>query len=935
MRIERVIAHAFGPFRGESLDLASGLTVVSGPNEAGKSSWHAAIRAGVCGVRRGRGAATKSDAAFEERHRPWDGDGRWAVEVRLLLDDGRTIELHQDLAGKVACRAVDVVLGRDVSDEIMDGTPDASRWLGLDREAFASTVCVGQAQIAAIAGREAAESLQEHMQRAAATRGTDATAAEARQRIDEFRRIHVGVDRQGSRGPLRSAKERVEHARATLADVRARHEAFLDASLSAEAAEGEADAQSRRADAIEAAIAAAAADELNRRAGRATALAARHPAEPAGQLDRDARADAVAAALDGWSGRARPEPLSGPTAAELEAELAALPAPRVGDVEPHPSVVDARRRLDRADEALGLLGDAPTVKQAAGSGEEELRAIARRLRTPDPDPRPDLEAELHAAEAELSAGNGRGATGWVVAAALAALAAAAALTAGQVAVAVVGFALAAGLVAWALIGRRSASTGSMRVELARAALVPSTLARDAAASERRAAAEQAASMGLPVDPVDLDRRADAAAEAARAAREADAWSVRRASLDARRAGAIAELREALRARGVEAASDDVADAMSAYEASCRRRAEETRRAGGREALVRAVATRREAEAATAETERVAVRAEAALRTAASQVGISADGSADDVAKALGGWRREQSEEARRSDEARREWHELTTLLDGRSLDTLRSDADEAATRASTLAAHVDAVTLAELGSREDLVSLLEVEREELARARADASTQRGALAEMQRDLPDVAEAEEALSDAADELARVVRLGEVLAETTRLLRAAEDRVHRDLAPVLSQAITRWLPTVTLGAYTEATVDPADLSIRVKHAETGQWRPPPTQQRHQASVELLSEGTGEQIYLLLRAAMAEYLTTTGETAPLLLDEVTAQADAERKQRLLEVLHQLSAERQIVLFTHDDDVTAWAARTLDGSRDRLVELGALAPAPQAALG
>ena len=141
MRIERVTGHAFGPFTGESLDLAPGLTVVSGPNEAGKSSWHAAIRAGICGVRRGRGAGTKVESAFEDRHRPWDGDGRWAVEVRLLLDDGRTIEISQDLAGKVACRATDVVLGRDVSDEILDGTPDASRWLGLDREAFAATIC--------------------------------------------------------------------------------------------------------------------------------------------------------------------------------------------------------------------------------------------------------------------------------------------------------------------------------------------------------------------------------------------------------------------------------------------------------------------------------------------------------------------------------------------------------------------------------------------------------------------------------------------------------------------------------------------------------------------------------------------------------------------------------------------------------------------------
>ena len=115
------------------------------------------------------------------------------------------------------------------------------------------------------------------------------------------------------------------------------------------------------------------------------------------------------------------------------------------------------------------------------------------------------------------------------------------------------------------------------------------------------------------------------------------------------------------------------------------------------------------------------------------------------------------------------------------------------------------------------------------------------------------------------------------------------------------------------------------MRVKEARSGRWR----------SALLLSEGTREQIYLLLRVAMAQQLATTGETAPLLLDEVTVQADAERKQQLLGVLHELSAERQIILFTHDDDVVGWAARALTGSRDRLVELRATADAPQAALG
>src|SRR5437773_2409765 len=74
------------------------------------------------------------------------------------------------------------------------------------------------------------------------------------------------------------------------------------------------------------------------------------------------------------------------------------------------------------------------------------------------------------------------------------------------------------------------------------------------------------------------------------------------------------------------------------------------------------------------------------------------------------------------------------------------------------------------------------------------------------------------------------------------------------------------------------------------------------------------------------MAQHLVTTGETAPLLLDEATAQSDSQRRLALLTVLHQVSAERQVIMFTHDAEVAAWAGQHLDGQRDRLVTLPAV---------
>ena len=73
------------------------------------------------------------------------------------------------------------------------------------------------------------------------------------------------------------------------------------------------------------------------------------------------------------------------------------------------------------------------------------------------------------------------------------------------------------------------------------------------------------------------------------------------------------------------------------------------------------------------------------------------------------------------------------------------------------------------------------------------------------------------------------------------------------------------------------------------------------------------------------MTEQLVTPGEIAPLLLDEVTVQSDQRRATELLNLLHDLSRDRQVVLFTHDERALDWARQTLTGPTDRLVELSA----------
>ena len=226
MRIESVSAHAFGPFVGERLQLAPGMTVIWGPNEAGKSSWHAALYFGLCGRRRASGQPTREERELRARHEPWDG-GRWEVGTTVRLEDDREIELRYDLRDLTNCSAIDIGLGgRDVSGEIIVGNdaPDGARWLGLDRRTFLAVACVRQGDLLVV--RQNGRLIQDHLQRGAATGGADETAAVALERIDEFRKEQVGASHRAAVGPRRRATVAVDRARETLHTARVDHEAF-------------------------------------------------------------------------------------------------------------------------------------------------------------------------------------------------------------------------------------------------------------------------------------------------------------------------------------------------------------------------------------------------------------------------------------------------------------------------------------------------------------------------------------------------------------------------------------------------------------------------------------------------------------------------------------------------------------------------------------
>ena len=323
MRIRNVTAHAFGALVGETLEFADGMTVVVGDNESAKSTWHAAIFAALCGRRRGAGRPREDDQRFADLHKPWDRTD-WLVSAEIVLDDGRRVEMRQDLAGKVDCHARDLDLGKDVSDQVMnEGTPDAARWLGLDRSSFVATACVEQAQMLRVRGD--AGGLQEHLQRAAATASTDTTAAAALDRITAFERDRVGLDRANSTKPLRRALANVGIAEERRDAAQRQHDEYLRLAGQADALRDEAGRADAALRAAEAAGAASEAAQLADRAGRAADLqASLGSTRPASISEDDALARRVAEALYAWHARPAEPALSGPTAQQIQERLRAF-----------------------------------------------------------------------------------------------------------------------------------------------------------------------------------------------------------------------------------------------------------------------------------------------------------------------------------------------------------------------------------------------------------------------------------------------------------------------------------------------------------------------------------------------------------------------------------------------------------------------------------
>ena len=851
MKIHRVRAHEFGKLNGE-LDLAPGMTVIHGDNEAGKSTWLQAIFAGLCGRRRGRGANTLEEREFERQYKPWSG-GQWRATVKFELDDGRRIEIQQrDLDTKESV-AQDADTGRAIGDEIIySGSIDGSRFLGLNRQVMPSTLVIGQGDIQRLRQKsekkgDEASALKEELQRAAASAGGAATAVEALRTLSEYASEEIGLERRNSTRPLQRSIDRAAGAREALEQGRSRHKLRTSLENELSAARDWARSANALVQACESVHAERELGRLEARLEEIDRLASKFP--------------------DGPPPAPGEETGAGPATEPSQATE--------GDSEVAPEVAQAARTWRAATEARTLreqLGpgeppaaviskaDGPTVKRALEILElppvESLDEAEQRIAA--------LRDELEQPRRQLEAAVGLGHWPWTVGVAGSLLVALGLLDLLPRAVGIAGALLA--FLCSLLIYRAqkrlrlpppppSHEQASRGLELADAKADLRDLKRKKKRRDRQIeeVGHQLASLGLEAD-------ADAVRSALAALREREAWDRERtlwlSRVEAAReteTTAEAALRTALGSRGLEDQEVSVAGLLDRYEQRCRRNA-----------------------------------------TAAAR------------------WL--QDRERRLRDE-RNDWDHLQRLLGGSDRRSLAARRDAAADQASRAADSLPAETDDVRGLDDDVLERKLVEaRADAVDARIEVNRKQVELA-ADGDLPSLAELEEEQAAVEREVVLLRRASDILDTTRGHLEAAQDEVHRMLAPDLREALEKRLKLVTDGRYSAVRIDPEEGMEVQLEVEDGVFR----------SATELSHGTVDQTYLLLRIGLAEALGDKKESAPLFLDDATVHSDTDRTIRFLDLLIALSEERQIVVFTQEEEVREWAARSLTGdARHRLIELG-----------
>jgi uncharacterized protein YhaN len=138
------------------------------------------------------------------------------------------------------------------------------------------------------------------------------------------------------------------------------------------------------------------------------------------------------------------------------------------------------------------------------------------------------------------------------------------------------------------------------------------------------------------------------------------------------------------------------------------------------------------------------------------------------------------------------------------------------------------------------------------------------------------------------------------EILQLVRASIQKSYeetvKDSRFVIETIINRDISGLTNGRYSEAKLS-TELDLQVYSKEKSDF----------VTIESLSKGTVDQIFLLMRLGFSQSLLG-GTKMPIILDDPFVNFDKKRLENLKSILLKLSSNYQMILFTHNEIYSNW---------------------------
>lgn len=318
MLIRKLTAN-FGCLEGETLELRPGLNIINAPNESGKSTWCAFIRAMLYGIDSAE-RAKKGSLPEKTRFAPWTGTPMSGTME--LSHGGREITLERSTRAANAPMRVFSATYTGTADPVpgVDGGNAGEYLTGVSRAVFCSSAFIGQGAAAVTGSAE----LERRIAGVVSSGEEEVSAGEAAERLRAWMRARR-YNRRGAipelEGEIAAAEESLrrvadtvaerERARAELARCAARADALtekLRASQESERSSARESLERSGERVSEAERAYTAAAEAAARA-RAAALGGPFEGMDAAGAVEKARSEAERAKLLMRAGEAKPSPL--------------------------------------------------------------------------------------------------------------------------------------------------------------------------------------------------------------------------------------------------------------------------------------------------------------------------------------------------------------------------------------------------------------------------------------------------------------------------------------------------------------------------------------------------------------------------------------------------------------------------------------------------